>query len=96
MSNNNCLKHKEMTVEISGVSNRSKEEAVNAAFQNLRAEVAKVDNCLIVYMKPTAVSVKKLESEEYTEKFLFLFMPRQRERVKVTLAVTVEYEALEI
>ena len=92
----NDLTHKTMTVEISGVSNKSKEEAINTAFQNLRSEIAKKDNCLIVYMKPVAVSVKELESEEYTERFLFLFMPRKREKVKVTLAVTVEYEALEI
>ncbi|MBQ1477277.1 MAG: DUF4312 family protein [Erysipelotrichaceae bacterium] len=92
----NSLTHKEMLVEIKGVSRTSKEDAVNAAFRNLRAEIAKKDNCLIVYMKPTAVYVKELQTEEYTEKFLFFFMPRKKENVKVTLEVAVEYEALEI
>lgn len=96
MSNRNCLKHKELTVEIKGVSLNSKEDAINAAFRNLRSEVAKVDKSLIVYMKPLAVTVNELEVEDYTEKFLFVFMPRKKQRVKITLAVTVEYEALEI
>lgn len=85
-----------MTVEISGTSITSKDDAVNAAFRNLRGEIAKKDNCQIVYMKPTAVSVKELESQEYTDHFLFFFMPKKKEKVRVTLAVTVEYEALEI
>lgn len=94
--NNNCLRHREMTVEISGTSLTSKEDAVNTAFRNLRGQIAKADNSLIVYMKPVAVTVKKLDVEEYTERFLFLFMPKQKQKVKVTLAVTVEYEALEL
>lgn len=92
----NNLQHREMTVEIKGTSTVSKEDAVNTAFRNLRSEIAKKDNSMIVYMKPIAVTVKELDEQEYTEKFLFLFMPRQKSRVSVTLAVTVEYEALEI
>lgn len=85
-----------MTVEVHGISTKSKEDAINNAFQNLRTEIAKNDNELIIYMKPIAVSVKDLQVEEYTERFLFLFWPRKKERVNLNLTVTVEYEALSI
>lgn len=94
--NKNIVKNKTLTVEIRGVSNTSREDAINNAFRNLRAAIAEKDNDLIIYMRPVAVSIKDLQTEEYTERFLFLFMPRQRERVVMTLTVTVEYEALEL
>lgn len=94
--NKNIVKNKTLTVEIRGVSNTSREDAINNAFRNLRAAIAEKDNDLIIYMRPVAVSIKDLQTEEYTERFLFLFMPRQRERVVMTLSVTVEYEALEL
>ncbi len=92
----NCLVNRTLTVEITGVSTKSKEDAINQAFGNLRAEVSKVYQDLIVYMKPLGVQVKNIEEYEYTERFLFIFWPRKRARVKITLVVTVEVSLLQV
>ncbi len=96
MSTENIVRTGELVVETRGVSKKSKEDAVNNAFNNLRSEISKREKSLIIYMKPTAVSVRELKTEEYTERFLFIFMPRKKERVNLTLIVTVEYEALDL
>lgn len=96
MSNENIVRNGTLIVETRGVSKKSKEDAINNAFSNLRSEISKRENSLIIYMKPTAVSVKEIKTEDYTERFLFFFMPRKKERVDLTLTVTVEYEALEL
>jgi uncharacterized protein (TIGR03578 family) len=96
MDEKNIALTKRIDVEIRGVSNKSREDAINNAFHNLRGEIAKVDNRLIIYMKPVAVYLKEEKIQKYTERFLFLFMPREKEKVDLTLRVTVECEFLNI
>lgn len=83
-------------VKINGISNKSKDDAVNTAFRNLRAEVSKVVDGLIVYMKPLEVKVTDMETQDYTERFLFLFDPRKRTKCRITLEVTVEVTTITI
>ena len=90
------LRQKTVVVEISGVSNKSKDDAVTTAFNNLKSEIAKTVPELIVYMRPVEVELVDLKKEEYQEKFMMLFMPRQREKVKLTLKVRVEVSYLTI
>ena len=90
------LRQKTVVVEISGVSNKSKDDAVTTAFKNLKSEIAKTVPVLIVYMRPVEVEFGDLKKEEYQEKFMMLFMPRQREKVKLTLKVRVEVSYLTI
>ena len=90
------LRQKTVVVEISGVSNKSKDDAVTTAFKNLKREIAKTVPELIVYMRPVEVELVDLKKEEYQEKFMMLFMPRQREKVKLTLKVRVEVSYLTI
>ena len=90
------LRQKTVVVEISGVSNKSKDDAVTTAFKNLKSELAKTVPELIVYMRPVEVELVDLKKEEYQEKFMMLFMPRQREKVKLTLKVRVEVSYLTI
>lgn len=47
-------------------------------------------------MRPVEVELVDLKKEEYQEKFMMLFMPRQREKVKLTLKVRVEVSYLTI
>ena len=90
------LRQKTVVVEISGVSNKSKDDAVTTAFKNLKSEIAKTVPELRVYMRPVEVELVDLKKEEYQEKFMMLFMPRQREKVKLTLKVRVEVSYLTI
>lgn len=96
MKSKNCLTNHTLTVEITGISLKGRAEAVSKAFSNLQAEVSKEIQDLIVYMKPIEVSVEEMEIQEYTERFLLIFMPRKKEKVRVTLSVTVEVASLTI
>ena len=51
------LRQKTVVVEISGVSNKSKDDAVTTAFKNLKSEIAKTVPELIVYMRPVEVEL---------------------------------------
>lgn len=90
------LKQKMVIVEITGISTKSKDDAVTTAFKNLKAEIAKSVPELIVYMRPVEVELVDIKTEKYTEKFLMLFMPREREKVKLTLKVRVDVSYLTI
>lgn len=90
------LKQKMVIVEITGISTKSKDDAVTTAFKNLKAEIAKSVPELIVYMRPVEVELVDIKMEKYTEKFLMLFMPREREKVKLTLKVRVDVSYLTI
>ena len=90
------LRQKTIVVEITGVSTKSKDDAVTTAFRNLKAEIAKVVPELIVYMRPVEVELVDMQHEEYEEKFLMVFMPRKREKVKLTLKVRVDVSYLTI
>lgn len=90
------LRQKMVVVEITGISTKSKDDAVTTAFKNLKAEIAKSVPELIVYMRPVEVELVDIKTEKYTEKFLMLFMPREREKVKLTLKVRVDVSYLTI
>lgn len=90
------LRQKMVVVEITGISTKSKDDAVTTAFKNLKAEIAKSVPELIVYMRPVEVELVDIKAEKYTEKFLMLFMPREREKVKLTLKVRVDVSYLTI
>ena len=93
---NNCLAHQTLTVNIQGTSLTSKEDAVNTAFRGLQQEVAgKVDG-IIIGIKPESVEITEMKTEEYTERFLFLFWPRKKEKAVIKMAVTVNVDLLEI
>lgn len=93
---NNCLRKETLRIEISGSSEKSKEEAVSLAFQNLQNEVRKQESGIIISIRPVSVSVKKLEEKETTERFLFLFMPRKKKKTSVVLQIDAEIDVLDI
>ena len=93
---NSILKQRFVNVDITGVSTKSKDDAVTTAFRNLKAEIGKAVPELIVYMRPVEVEIVDIKQEEYTEKFLGLFLPRRREKVKLTLRVRVDVSYLAI
>lgn len=93
---NNSLVTQEVVVHVSGTSIQSKEDALNTAFRNIRGEIAKKVEGYIISAIPKAVEVEKMETQEYTQRFLFLFMPKKKEKVVLQLAVTVEVSTLDI
>jgi|GEM_PF-5131774 len=96
MSSSDCLRYESVSAEISGTSKISKEDAVNAAFRDLKEKVSSKVKGIIIYMKPSKVLVMNIQCNAYEDRFLLLFMPRKRETVKVTLQVDVEVGLIEI
>ncbi len=94
--NENILKQRFVNVEITGVSLKSKDDAITTAFRNLKSEIGKNVKELIVYMRPVEVEIVDIQTEEYTERFLGVLLPRRREKVKLTLRVRVDVSYLAI
>jgi uncharacterized protein (TIGR03578 family) len=94
MSENNIMKSvkKDIILEVPG---KSLEEAYGNVFKALRKKVYDEVKGLILHMEPTAVYVLNEEIKEYTEKFLFIFMPRQKKEYKLKVKVTVDIKYVE-
>lgn len=94
MSENNIMKSasKDIIVEATG---KSIEEAYGDAFRLLKKKVYNEIQGLILHMEPTAVYVLNEEVKPYTEKFLFLFMPREKKDIKIKIKITVDIKYIE-
>ncbi|WP_078393151.1 DUF4312 family protein [Shouchella patagoniensis] len=75
-------------VDVSGKGS-SKEEAISHALSKIQRQVFKGNNQLLLRMEPQSVEVLKAETLTYTERFLFLFMPRKKVVYHITLRVGV-------
>lgn len=81
-----CMREIELETTVSAKS-ETKEEAVAKAFQSLRDETAKRTDGVIVYMRPTEVTLEELKTDTYIERFLFFFFPRQKQMVSITFRI---------
>lgn len=79
---------KEVTITLSAAG-KSKTEAVGNIFSVLRKSVYKEVPGIVVQMEPKDFFVDKIDVKKYTERFLFLFMPREKEEVKLTATIVV-------
>jgi len=77
---------KEFIVEGRG---ETKEAALQAAFRNMRKKAFSEVKESIVYMEPEEILITKAEVSRYTERFLFLFWPRERTNYTITFRVKV-------
>ncbi|MBR2746574.1 MAG: DUF4312 family protein [Erysipelotrichaceae bacterium] len=92
MSSNTETKH--VVVEIEGTSKKSRNEAVDIAFQTLRHKIMVQQTDPVIYMKPIDVVVVFSDKTEREEKYLGILMPRIRSTYTVKLKVTVEVMVL--
>ncbi|WP_313582777.1 DUF4312 family protein [Lacrimispora sp.] len=75
---------KEMTLQIEG-RGQTKEQALNAAFSNLKNEVGGTP----LRIEPLDAEVLEADEIQYTERFLFLFFRRTRFEYFMRLRVRV-------
>ncbi|SCY79017.1 DUF4312 family protein [Alkaliphilus peptidifermentans] len=92
MENKQLMKtiHKEFIFEATG---KSKEEFFGNVFSMLRKKVYTDIEGVILHMEPVEVYVLNEKEETYTERFLWLFMPRTKGKYtgKVRLVVIIKY-----
>lgn len=92
MTNNNILVETTRQFELIG-KGKSIEEAYNNIFTMVRSKVYDAVPGVILHMEPKEVYLLSKEEEVITEKFLFLFLPREKRnwKIKVELLVEIKY-----
>lgn len=68
---------------------RTKEEALAGIFQELRQEIYRMVPGTLIYMEPLEVKIEKALVESWTERFLWVLMPRQKRKYVLTVRVVV-------
>lgn len=88
----NLMQEDEITISLDGTG-KSKNEALGNVFSKLRKDIYDKVDGYILYMEPKQVFMDKCDVKKYTERFMFIFMPREKEEVclKVTIVVKVKY-----
>jgi len=84
----------EETITLSATG-KSKDDAVGKIFSNLKKEIYKKVPGIVIQMEPKDVFIDKVEEKKYTEKFLFLFMPREKKVVMLTASIVVNVKYIE-
>lgn len=88
------LEEQQLTITVEGKA-KNKEEAISRALGNIQREIFKQLNQLVVKAEPVKVDVIDASYTEFTERFLFFFMPRKRQRCHVTLEILVHLKTLD-
>jgi uncharacterized protein (TIGR03578 family) len=88
MERKSSMLEKEVTITLNA-SGKSNTEAVGNIFSLLRKNIYKEVPGIVIQMEPKDFFVDKIDVNKYTEKFLFLFMPREKEEIKLTATIIV-------
>ena len=88
MERKNSLVETEVTITLSATG-KSKDDAMGKIFSNLRKDIYKKVSGIVIQMEPKDVFIDKVDEKKYTERFMFLFMPREKEEVKLTATIVV-------
>ena len=92
MPNQNILINTTQDFNLIG-KGKSIEEAYNNIFSLVRSKVYDAVPGVILHMEPKEVYILSKEEKKVTEKFLFLFLPREKSRwtINVKLVVDIKY-----
>ena len=86
----------ETKVRVEGKGD-SKEKALNIALGNIQKKVMKeYKGNMIIRIEPVNVDVVEAIETSYTERFLFIFSPRDRSKYKVVLDVDINLFLLDV
>ena len=91
VSNNRLIKdNREFILTGKGKNQR---EAYDNIFSQFKSDVYSKVNGVILQMEPEEGYVISIDENKFTEKFLFLFLPREKREftIKVRLIVSIKY-----
>lgn len=91
---NQCMKTIEKDFILSATAN-SKEEAFSKIFVILRRRIYQEISGVIIHMEPKEVYLLEDNIEKYTEKFLWLFMPREKAKYTIKAKIVVEIKYID-
>ncbi|MCH4887917.1 DUF4312 family protein [Acidaminobacter sp. JC074] len=89
MEKKELLQTVEKTLVITA-SGKTKDETLTKAIGILRKKVYGEVKGQILKMDPLSIVIDSEETQKFTEKFLFLFAPRDKETYKVTYSIKVK------
>ncbi|MFV0247104.1 MAG: DUF4312 family protein [Mycoplasmatales bacterium] len=89
----NSIKTEEVLVNVSSTG-KTRQEALEKCLISMRRKVDIDKDKYVVYAKPNIINIIKEEKEVYTEKFLFLFWPREKAIYKMELEIKIKVEFL--
>lgn len=92
MQEKSSMYTEEVKIALSA-SGKSKADAIANIFASLRKNIHDKIPGTIIYMEPVDVFINKIDVRNYTERFMFLFMPRKKQEIKLitTIIVNVKY-----
>lgn len=79
----------EKTLSITA-EGKTKDESLSKAISILRKKIYSEVSGQILKMDPLSISIEKEENKQVTEKFLFLFAPREKSSYKITYKIKVK------
>lgn len=88
-------KELDYTLTLSGAA-ETKEGAFNKVFAQIKPQIAREINELVVRIEPKDLEVLSAEEICYTERFMGLFFPRTRRRYEVQVRLTVRLGLVEL
>ena len=83
----------EMTITMSG---DSLENAVGNVFQVMRKQIFEEIRHPIIHMEASEVYFQEVQVQKETERFMFLFMPREKKYFTITAKIVVKVKYLNI
>lgn len=89
MEKKELLQTVERSISITA-SGKTKDETLTKAIGILRKKIYGEVKGQILKMEPLSIVIEKEENHQFTEKFLFLFAPRDKTTFKVTYNIKVK------
>ncbi|GGE79875.1 hypothetical protein GCM10007140_31760 [Priestia taiwanensis] len=83
------------TVRIEGTG-KTKEQAIGNALGRIQKKVMSMQKGMVIRIEPLDIDVVEAKEMEYTERFLFFFLPRKRSNFHVVLDVEVSLVLLKV
>ena len=83
----------EMTITMTG---SSLENAVSNVFQVMRKQIFEEIRHPIIHMEASEVYFQEVQVQKETERFMFLFMPREKKYFTITAKIVVKVKYLNI
>ena len=92
---NEIMYHEEKEYTIKG-KGKNEEEVIGKIFTTLKKTVTSDIDGIVIKLEPLNVYEISKKVDEYTETFLWFFMPRKKQEIEIELKITVSVKYVKI
>lgn len=90
----NSQKVSNEVIQVSGTG-QTKQEAVADGLAKI-SKIIRKKNEITVQITPVSIEIDQAECREYTEHFLFVFLPRKRTIYNISMSINVEIKSMDL